>query len=152
MVKSRRGKEKEIAPQEDVAVGLKRARRGIGVEIRETAMDDFVQAPRGHGDVPYRPTWRDGPLYKKEATYQAELFYEKMGDTHSIILNTCLEKHIHRPDLRALGSYEKFTELGWEEVLEFLGNKSGEVYLRSVTEWLSTLTKNDGNDPPRPSH
>ncbi|KAJ0483912.1 hypothetical protein HanIR_Chr13g0669921 [Helianthus annuus] len=76
-------------------------------------MDDFVQAPQGHGDVPYRPTWRDGPLYKQEATYQADLFYEKMG------------------------------------VLEFRGNESGEVYLRSVTEWLSTLTKNDGNDPPR---
>ncbi|KAJ0499803.1 hypothetical protein HanHA89_Chr13g0537971 [Helianthus annuus] len=101
------------------------------------------------GDVPYRPTWRDGPLYKQETTYQADLFYEKMGGTHSIRSNTCFEKCIHRPDLRALGLYEKFTELGWEEVLEFRGNESGEVYLRSVTEWLSTLTKNDGNDPPK---
>ncbi|KAF5782418.1 hypothetical protein HanRHA438_Chr11g0508241 [Helianthus annuus] len=66
----------------------------------------------GHDDVPYRPTWRDGPLYKQEAAYQAELFYEKMGDTHSIRSNTCFEKRIHRPDLRALGLYEKFTELG----------------------------------------
>ncbi|MFS7898409.1 hypothetical protein Hanom_Chr00s022523g01761711 [Helianthus anomalus] len=57
-----------------------------------------------------------------------------MGDTHSIRSNTCFEKRIHRPDLRALELYENFTELGWEEV---------------VTESLSTLTKNDGNDPPR---
>ncbi|KAF5766518.1 hypothetical protein HanXRQr2_Chr15g0716271 [Helianthus annuus] len=135
MVKSRRGKEKETTPQEDVAVGSKRARRGTGVEILETAIDDFVQAPRGDGDVPYRPTWRDGPLYKQEAAYQADLFYEKMGDTHSIRSDTCFENRIHRPDLRALGLYENFTEL--------------EVYLRSVTEWLSTLTKNAENDPPR---
>ncbi|MFS7963697.1 hypothetical protein Hanom_Chr08g00741381 [Helianthus anomalus] len=112
MVKSRRGKEKETAPQEDVAVGSKRAIRGTGVEIRKTAMDDFVQAPRGHDDVPYHPTWRDGPLYKQEAAYQAELFYEKMGDTHSIRSNTCFQKRIHRPNLRALGLYENFTELG----------------------------------------
>ncbi|KAJ0488093.1 hypothetical protein HanHA300_Chr12g0429191 [Helianthus annuus] len=149
MVKSRRGKEKETAPQEDVAVGSKRARKGTGIEIRETQLDNFVQAPRGHDDVPYRPTWRDGPLYKQEVAYQADLLYEKMGDAHSIRSNTCFEKRIHRPDLQALGLYEKFTELGWEEVLEFRGNESGEVYLRSVTEWLSTLTKNDGNDPPR---
>ncbi|KAJ0555577.1 hypothetical protein HanIR_Chr07g0303691 [Helianthus annuus] len=64
MVRSCRGKEKETAPPEDVAVSSKRARRGTGVEIRETAMDDYVQPPRGHGDVPYRPTWRDGPLHK----------------------------------------------------------------------------------------
>ncbi|MFS8017898.1 hypothetical protein Hanom_Chr15g01385821 [Helianthus anomalus] len=31
MVKSRRGKEKETAPPEDVAVGSKRARKGTGV-------------------------------------------------------------------------------------------------------------------------
>ncbi|MFS7995564.1 hypothetical protein Hanom_Chr12g01119391 [Helianthus anomalus] len=42
MVKSRRGKEKETAPSEDVVVGPKRARRGIGVEIRETPLDAFV--------------------------------------------------------------------------------------------------------------
>ncbi|KAJ0734868.1 hypothetical protein HanPI659440_Chr11g0425311 [Helianthus annuus] len=112
-------------------------------------MDDFVQAPPGHGDVPYRPMWRDGPLYKQEAAYHVELFYEKMGDTHSIRSNTRFEKRIHRPDLRALGLYEKFTKLGWEEVLEFRGNESGEVYLRSVTEWLSMLMKNNGNDPPK---
>ncbi|KAJ0673594.1 hypothetical protein HanLR1_Chr12g0430851 [Helianthus annuus] len=129
MVKSRRGKEKETAPQEDVAVRLKRARKGTGIEIRETPLDNFVQAPRGHGNVPYRPTWRDGPLYKQEAAYQADLLYEKMGDAHSIRSNTCFEKRIHRPDMRALGLYEKFTELGWEEFLEFRGNESGEVYL-----------------------
>ncbi|MFS8011884.1 hypothetical protein Hanom_Chr14g01314251 [Helianthus anomalus] len=149
MVKSRRGKEKETAPPEDVAVGSMRARRSTGVKIWETPLDDFVQAPRGHGDVPYRPTWRDGPLYKHEAAYQAELFYEKMGDTHSIRSNTCFEKHIHKPDLRALGCYEKIVKLDWEEVLDFRGNESGEVYLRSVMEWLSTLTKNNGSDPPR---
>ncbi|KAJ0456962.1 hypothetical protein HanIR_Chr15g0768411 [Helianthus annuus] len=149
MVKSRRGKEKETASPEDVAVGSKRAKRGTRVEIRETPLGDFVQAPRGHGDVPYRPTLRDGPLYKQEAAYQAELFYEKMGDTHSIRSNACFEKRIHKPDLRALGLYEKFIELDWEPVLDFQGNESGEVYLRSVMEWLSTLTKNDRSDPPR---
>ncbi|MFS8020263.1 hypothetical protein Hanom_Chr15g01413531 [Helianthus anomalus] len=149
MVRSRAGKEKETAPLKNVAVGSKRARGGTRVEIRETAMDDFVQAPRGHGDLPYHPTWRDGPLYKQEAAYQAELFYEKMGDTHSIRSNACFEKRIHRPDLRALGLYEKVVELGWEAFLDFRGNKSGEVYHRSVMEWLSTLTKNDGSDPPR---
>ncbi|MFS7890470.1 hypothetical protein Hanom_Chr00s000095g01619351 [Helianthus anomalus] len=88
------GEEKETTPQEDVTVGSKRVRKGTRIEIQETPFDNFLQAPRGHGDVPYRPTWRDGPLYKQDATYQAELFYEKM-------------------------------------------------------EWLSTLTKNDGNDLPR---
>ncbi|KAM0008286.1 hypothetical protein Hdeb2414_s0116g00801361 [Helianthus debilis subsp. tardiflorus] len=149
MVKSRRGKEKETAPQENVAVGSKRARRGTGIEIRETPLDNFVQPSHGLGDIPYRPTWKDGPLYKQEVAYQNDLFYEKMGDAHSIKSNTCFEKRIHRPDLRALGLYEKFTELGWEEVLEFRGNEIGEVYLESIMEWLSTLTKNDGNDPPR---
>ncbi|KAM0047209.1 hypothetical protein Hdeb2414_s0009g00325791 [Helianthus debilis subsp. tardiflorus] len=149
MVRSRRGMEKETAPPEDVAVGSKGARRGTRVEIRETAMDDYVQPQRGHGDVPYRPTWKDGPLYKQEAAYQAELFYEKMGDTHLIIGNTCFDKHIHKPDHRALGLYEKFVELGWEAVLDFRGNESGEVYLRGIMEWLSTLTKDDRRDPPR---
>ncbi|KAF5760781.1 hypothetical protein HanXRQr2_Chr16g0757441 [Helianthus annuus] len=149
MVRSRRGKEKETAPPEDVAVSSKRAGRGTGVEIRETTMDDYVQPQRGHGDVPYRPTWKDGPLHKQEAAYQAELFYEKIGDTHSIRGNTCFEKRINKPDLRALGLYEKFVELGWEAVLDFRGNESGEVYLRSIMEWLSTLTKDDGSDPPR---
>ncbi|MFS8018161.1 hypothetical protein Hanom_Chr15g01388881 [Helianthus anomalus] len=106
------GEEKETTPQEDVTVGSKRVRKGTRIEIQETPFDNFLQAPRGHGDVPYRPTWRDGPLYKQDATYQTELFYEKM-------------------------------------VLEFRGNESGKVYLLSVTEWLSTLTKNDGNDLPR---
>ncbi|KAF5805573.1 hypothetical protein HanRHA438_Chr05g0220611 [Helianthus annuus] len=72
-----------------------------------------------------------------------------MGDTHSIRTNTCFEKRINITDLRMLGLYEKFAALGWEEVLGFRGNESGEVYLKSVTEWLSTLTKDDGNDPPR---
>ncbi|KAJ0694151.1 hypothetical protein HanPI659440_Chr15g0605541 [Helianthus annuus] len=149
MVKSCRGKEKETAPPEDVAVSSKRAKGVSRMEIRETPLDDSVQAPRGHGDVPYHPTWRNGPHYKQEAAYQAELFYEKMGDAHSIRSNACFEKHIHKPDLRALGLYEKFLELGWEPVLDFRGNESGQVYLRSVMEWLSRLTKNDGSDPPR---
>ncbi|KAM0055764.1 hypothetical protein Hdeb2414_s0006g00209981 [Helianthus debilis subsp. tardiflorus] len=141
--------EKETAPLEDVAVCSKRARKGTGVEIQETPLHDFVQAPRGHGDVPYRPTWRDGPLYKQEAAYQAEHFYEKMGDTHSIRSNACFEKRIHNPDLKALELYEKFVELGWEAVLDLWRNESGEVYLISVKEWLSTFTKNDGSDPLR---
>ncbi|KAM0038465.1 hypothetical protein Hdeb2414_s0013g00415121 [Helianthus debilis subsp. tardiflorus] len=128
---------------------VKRARRGTRIEIRETPLDNFVQPSHGLRDIPYRPTWKDGPLYKQELAYQNDLFYEKMGDTHSIRSNTCFEKRIHRSDLRALGLYEKFTELGWEEVLEFRGNESGEVYLESIMEWLSTLTKDDGNNPPR---
>ncbi|KAJ0555576.1 hypothetical protein HanIR_Chr07g0303681 [Helianthus annuus] len=72
-----------------------------------------------------------------------------MGDTHLIRSNACFEKRIHKPDIRALGLYEKFVELGWEAVLDFRGNEIGEVYLSSIMEWLSTLTKDDRSDPPR---
>ncbi|KAM0011340.1 hypothetical protein Hdeb2414_s0064g00765641 [Helianthus debilis subsp. tardiflorus] len=72
-----------------------------------------------------------------------------MGDIHSIRGNACFEKRIHKPDLRALGLYEKFVELGWEAVVDFCGNESGEVYIGSIMEWLSTLTKDDGRTPPR---
>ncbi|MFS8022990.1 hypothetical protein Hanom_Chr16g01446091 [Helianthus anomalus] len=140
------GKRKRNRTARECSGGSKRAKRGTGIEIRETPLDNFVQPSHGLGDIPYRPTWKDGPLYKQEVAYQNDLFYEKMGDAHSIRSNTCFEKCIHKPDLRALGLYEKFTELGWEEVLEFRGNESGEVYLESIMEWPSTLTKNGEND------
>ncbi|KAJ0640183.1 hypothetical protein HanLR1_Chr16g0612421 [Helianthus annuus] len=52
-------------------------------------------------------------------------------------------------DFKALGFFEKFTALGWEAVLSFKGHSNGDIYVKSIMEWMSTLTKDDGNDPPK---
>ncbi|KAF5759155.1 hypothetical protein HanRHA438_Chr16g0750071 [Helianthus annuus] len=52
-------------------------------------------------------------------------------------------------NFKALGFFEKFTALGWEAVLSFKGHSNGDVYVKSIMEWMSTLTKDDGNDPPK---
>ncbi|MFS7987704.1 hypothetical protein Hanom_Chr11g01026011 [Helianthus anomalus] len=80
-----------------------------------------------HGDIPYKAVWDKEPLNKLPAELQPKLFYDKMGDDHFIKENMCFEK----------------------SVLAFKGNPSREVYVKSVVEWMSTLTKDDGSNPPR---
>ncbi|MFS7940150.1 hypothetical protein Hanom_Chr05g00460271 [Helianthus anomalus] len=60
------------------------------------------------------------------------------------------EKTILGSDFKALGLFEKFTVLGWEAVLGFKGHPNGDVYVKSIMEWMSMLTKDDVNDPPPP--
>ncbi|KAF5773312.1 hypothetical protein HanRHA438_Chr13g0597851 [Helianthus annuus] len=100
-------------------------------------------------NAPRKAVWEKGPISKMPAEFQPKLFYEKMGDGHSIKENMCFEKAVLVPYFKALGFFEKFTTLGWEAGVSFKGNTSGEFYIKSVMEWMSTLTKNDGSNPPR---
>ncbi|MFS7916858.1 hypothetical protein Hanom_Chr03g00182291 [Helianthus anomalus] len=93
-----------------------------------------------------KKVWEKGPLNKQAVEFQAQLFYEKTRNDNSIIENMCFEKAVHGPDFKALGFYEKFTTLGWEVVINFKGNAGGEIYLKSVMEWLSTLKNDDRNN------
>ncbi|KAJ0714316.1 hypothetical protein HanPI659440_Chr13g0488151 [Helianthus annuus] len=97
-------------------------------------------------NAPRKAVWEKGPISKMPAEFQPKLFYEKMGDGHSIKENMCFEKAVLGPYFKALGFFEKFTALGWEAVVSFKGNTSGEFYIKSG---MSTLTKNDGSNPPR---
>ncbi|KAJ0760343.1 hypothetical protein HanOQP8_Chr04g0136871 [Helianthus annuus] len=115
-------------------------------EEREVQEEPYVMK---HGDVPYRGMWVNGSLSKLPIEVQLELFYEKMGNAHSIKGNMMFEKTIMGSDFKALGFFEKFAELGWEAVLSFKGHSNGDIYVKSIMEWMSTLTKDDGNDSPK---
>ncbi|KAJ0743870.1 hypothetical protein HanPI659440_Chr10g0380951 [Helianthus annuus] len=147
----RPGKEKAVDPPSKPAAAKKRKTTGISIrepveEEREVQEEPQV---RKYGDPPYKGMWVNGQLSKLPLDVQPELFYEKMGDAHSIKENMMCEKTIMGSDFKALGFFEKFTELGWEAVLSFKGHSNGDVYVKSIMEWMSTLTKDDGNDPPK---
>ncbi|KAJ0820389.1 hypothetical protein HanPSC8_Chr16g0707401 [Helianthus annuus] len=147
----RPGKEKAVDPPSKPAAAKKRKTTGISIrepveEEREVQEEPYVMK---NGDIPYRGMWVNGPLSKLPLEVQPELFYEKMGDAHSIKENMMCEKKIMGSDFKALGFFEKFTALGWEAVLSFKGHSNGDVYVKSIMEWMSTLTKDDGNDPPK---
>ncbi|KAF5759158.1 hypothetical protein HanRHA438_Chr16g0750101 [Helianthus annuus] len=114
-------------------------------EEREVQEEPYVMK---HDDIPYRGMWVNGPLSKLPLEAQLELFYENMGDAHSIKENM-IEKTIMGSDFKALGFFEKFTALGWEAVLSFKGHSNRDVYVKSIMEWMSTLTKDDVNYPPK---
>ncbi|KAJ0805504.1 hypothetical protein HanPI659440_Chr02g0079021 [Helianthus annuus] len=125
------GKEQVVDPPSKPVAVKKRKTAGISIrepmeEEREVQEEPYVMK---HGDIPYRGMW--------------------MGDAHSIKENMMFEETILGSDFKALGLFEKFTALGWEAVLGFKGHLKGDVYVKSIMEWMSTLTKDDGNDPPK---
>ncbi|MFS7945195.1 hypothetical protein Hanom_Chr06g00521301 [Helianthus anomalus] len=151
MGRKRSGRQQAIDPPSKQAAAKKRKTTGISIrepveEEQEVQEEPYVMK---HGDVPYRGMWVNGTLSKLPLEVQPELFYEKMGDTHSIKSNMMFEKTIMGSDFKALGFFEKFAKLGWEAVLSFKGHSNGDIYVRSIMEWMSTLTKDEGNDPPK---
>ncbi|MFS8024846.1 hypothetical protein Hanom_Chr16g01468131 [Helianthus anomalus] len=73
----------------------------------------------------------------------------KMGAKMTIKANLALEKVVHKPNFKALGFHKMLEDLGWGVVMEFQGNRNGDIYLKSVLEWMSTLTKDDEPTPPK---
>ncbi|XP_035842890.1 uncharacterized protein LOC118489263 [Helianthus annuus] len=144
------GKQKAVEP---AAPARERKRRGIGIEIRDTEMEELqtavIEPQYGLAHVPYTVQWKEGSLSKMAAAYQPELYYEKMGAESMIKANLALEKVVYKPDFKALGFHKMLEDLGWGAMMEFQGNKNGDIYLKSVLEWMSTLTKDDGPTPPK---
>ncbi|MFS7940149.1 hypothetical protein Hanom_Chr05g00460261 [Helianthus anomalus] len=82
----RLGKEQDVDPLSKPAVAKKRKTTGITIhepieEEREVQEELYVMK---HGDIPYRGMWVQGPLCKLPMEVKPELFYEKIGDAHSI--------------------------------------------------------------------
>ncbi|MFS7946092.1 hypothetical protein Hanom_Chr06g00532001 [Helianthus anomalus] len=151
MGRKRSGRQQVVDPPSNPAAAKKRKTTGISIhepveEEREIQEEPYVMK---HGDVPYRGMWVNGPLSNLPLEVQPELFYEKMGDAHSIKGNMMSKKTITGSDFKALRFFEKFTELGWEAVLSFKGHSNGDIYVKSIMEWMSTLKKDDRNNPPK---
>ncbi|KAJ0940077.1 hypothetical protein HanRHA438_Chr02g0079211 [Helianthus annuus] len=143
------GKEQVVDPPSKPVAVKKRKTAGISIcepmeEEREVQEEPYVMK---HGDILYRGMWVQGSLSKLPMEVQPELFYEKMGDAHSIKENMMFEETILGSDFKALRLFEKFTALGWEAVLGFKGHLKGDVYVKSIMEWMSTLQKMMGTTP-----
>ncbi|KAJ0616911.1 hypothetical protein HanRHA438_Chr02g0094091 [Helianthus annuus] len=147
MIRERRSGKEKVGESFSIPAASKK-QRTTGVSIRDTPIEE-VQEVSHHGDIPYKAVWGKGALDKQKEAYHAELFYEKIGDDCSIKDNMCFEKSVYNPYFRALGFYKKFTALGWEAVIDFKGDATGDIYVNNIMEWLSTLKKNDGNNPPK---
>ncbi|MFS7953716.1 hypothetical protein Hanom_Chr07g00621881 [Helianthus anomalus] len=129
--KSGKGK----AVESSSALDASKKQRTTGVVIQDASMED-VQEQRHQewvdsiSDTPRKGVWGKGPLNKQVAEFQTQLFYEKMGGDPSIKENVCFEKAVHGPDFK-------------------VGNEGGEIYVKSVMEWLSMLKKDDRNNAPK---
>ncbi|MFS7927697.1 hypothetical protein Hanom_Chr04g00312161 [Helianthus anomalus] len=82
------------------------------------------------------------PIKHRADMYRRKL---KQSTQHRIDLFLC-EKFIILKDFRAFGIEECFKKLGWVDFLQFTGED--DIYMDEVIEWMSSLEKDEGNNPP----
>nr|XP_022002273.1 uncharacterized protein LOC110899693 [Helianthus annuus] len=82
------------------------------------------------------------PIEHRADMYRRKL---KQSTQHRIDLFLC-EKFIILKDFRAFGIEECFKKLGWVDFLQFTGED--DIYMDEVIEWMSSLEKDEGNNPP----
>ncbi|KAM0041554.1 hypothetical protein Hdeb2414_s0011g00367671 [Helianthus debilis subsp. tardiflorus] len=150
----RKETQKEKVVEASTSWDVSKKRKTTGIEMRDAEMEAAGEQRHQEmldamADDPRKFVWEKGPLNKQPVEFQPKLFYEKMEDDHSIMENMCFKKAVLSLDFKALGFFEMFTALGWEAMVSFRRNTGGEVHMKSVMDWISTLKKDDGSIPPR---
>ncbi|KAJ0686718.1 hypothetical protein HanOQP8_Chr11g0418761 [Helianthus annuus] len=93
------------------------------------------------------PEWSRGERLSKFKNFQKELYLEKISKVPRNKLGVA-ERFTMISDFQYYGLVKCFQRLGWEAALTYNNNNKSEVYTDEIVEWMSTLEKKDGKNPP----
>ena len=133
---------KQAKGKEPASSSSARGKKRRNLRLQEESESEEEQIPK--------PSWdKKVPLSSFHEVWQQELYMEKMSSLRNIENVLVCERAIAMPEFRAIGLVECFERLGWGAVLSFKGEGPDVVYQDFIVEWMSTLTKIDGSNPPR---
>ncbi|KAL8225445.1 hypothetical protein R6Q57_018002 [Mikania cordata] len=97
-----------------------------------------------------QPQWTENvPLSSFDPIWQPTLYKQKKQTVSSIKKVLVCERAVQTEEFGIFGVVSCFENLGWENVLKFNNNNLDNIYMKEIVEWMATLRKEDGNNPPR---
>ncbi|KAK1430662.1 hypothetical protein QVD17_13565 [Tagetes erecta] len=96
-----------------------------------------------------KPVWtRKKQLSELAEEWRSDLYLEKIakvGARENLIVG---ERKTVISDFQNYGLVDCFDKLGWRAALTFNNDDKEEVYLDEIIQWMTTLKKEDGSNPP----